>query len=388
VLPTAEDCGNAIDDDCDGTIDLPPDVDGDGWTACQGDCCELEAQCPYPWIVNPGAYEVPGNGVDDDCDPSSPDDAPEAPCSAFEALSGVTGAALLKAMDLCQKAAPNPPIEQKKWGVLEVEQRLADGSVPDAASLAAIQDHRSAVLTHFGSGGIGPVKGPTMAGLSTGRMRDQGHPDFAPPSPGLAFGSFSAPPADYLAQHGGALPSSAGCSGACPSGAGANDSAGVRVSIRTPTNASGFELRCRFLSAEYASRVCSPFNDFFLARMDTAAAGMPLDKNVAFDSMGNAVSVNNVFFEACEPQGCSSCPVGQADLTGTGFDAGGGATKWITMAAPIVRGETITLDLSIFDVSDDAVDSAVLLDGFAWLSCEIQPECHHDPCPPIICAPN
>jgi len=126
----------------------------------------------------------------------------------------------------------------------------------------------------------------------------------------------------------------------------------------------------------------------FLARLDTAALGMPLDKNVAFDSMGSAVSVNNMFFEVCEPQGCSSCPVGQADLAGTGFDAGGGATKWLTTEAPIVRGETITLDLSIFDVSDGAMDSAVLLDGFAWISCVFQHECHHDPCPPLICTPN
>lgn len=383
VLPAVEICSNAIDDDCDGSLDAPPDIDGDGWTICQGDCCELEADCPYPWLVNPGANEFVGNGLDDDCDPASSDFSPEGPCSAAEALSGVTGADILSAMDLCQLADPSPPIGQKKWGVLKVEQRFADGSAPDAAALVQIQNHQSAVLTHFGT--IASQMGPTMAGMSTGRMRDQGHADFAPPNPGVGFGAFGSPPADYLAARGGALPSGYGCNGACPSGAGANDSASVRVTIRTPTNASGFQYKLRFFSAEYAGRVCSPFNDFFLSRMESAALGLPPDKNIAFDWQMNPISVNNLFFEACEPQGCSACPVGPAALAGTGFDAGGGATTWLESAAPIVRGEDLTVDFTIFDVSDDAVDSAVLLDAFEWLSCEIQVSCHHEPCPPIGC---
>ena len=44
----------------------------------------------------------------------------------------------------------------------------------------------------------------------------------------------------------------------------------------------------------------------------------------------------------------------------------GGGTDWLTTTAPIEPGETITLDLTIFDVSDNILDSLVLLDGFQW----------------------
>src|SRR6188472_645267 len=33
-------CTDLIDEDCDGTVDEGPDADGDGWGACEGDCCD------------------------------------------------------------------------------------------------------------------------------------------------------------------------------------------------------------------------------------------------------------------------------------------------------------------------------------------------------------
>lgn len=57
-----DDPTNGKDDDCDGTIDNPPDRDGDGYTAFY-DCDDADA------TVHPGAPEIMvPEGVDDNCD--------------------------------------------------------------------------------------------------------------------------------------------------------------------------------------------------------------------------------------------------------------------------------------------------------------------------------
>lgn len=75
VNPAAdEDCDNGLDDDCDGDVDsaddecdqpVDHDLDNDGYTGSQfggPDCNDSNAN------VHPGANENCGNGVDDDCD--------------------------------------------------------------------------------------------------------------------------------------------------------------------------------------------------------------------------------------------------------------------------------------------------------------------------------
>jgi hypothetical protein len=216
-----------------------------------------------------------------------------------------------------------------------------------------------------------------MAALSTGRMRDPAHAGYVDPSPGTSFGRVGAPPAVYLAAHGGLLPSSSSCNGACPHGSGAYDGVGVRLTIRTPTNARSFSYDYRFFSADYGARRCSSFNDYHLALYQTSAPGIPADRNIAFDTVGNAPSVDSVFFDVCPAQGCSLCSSGPSALAGTGFDVSGlgAATQWLIVDAPIVAGETIQLDLLVFDVSDGAGDSAVLLDNFRWGSALGCPSC-------------
>jgi len=109
---------------------------------------------------------------------------------------------------------------------------------------------------------------------------------------------------------------------------------------------------------------------------------------MSFDMNNNPVSVNNGFFDRCTPNtqtGCSgthlktaSCPGGTAELAGTGFDApgmycatnssGGGATGWLTSQAPIMPGETFTIEFMIWDTGDESYDSSVLLDNFQWIA--------------------
>ncbi len=369
VLPEAlEVCGNNLDDDCNGAPDDVVDADGDGWTYCDNDCCEDEFACGSPELVNPGAFEFVGNGVDDDCDPATPDGVAAPNCSAAAVFGGVDPDDMAEAMDLCQFTTLAEPLATRKWGVISAEFLTAAGAVPVGGHLATMMNSSTAVMTGYGTGGVGPTTGSTMAGMSSGWMRDAGDPGYVQPNGGTNFGWAHNPPASYLAGNGGQLPASASCNGACASGSGANDSVRLRLTIRVPTNALSFNYDFRFFSSEYWTYACTQFNDFYLALLDTGAPGIPADGNISFDSNGNPVSVNNGFFENCVPSGCYTCPGGSGALAGTGMEIGntGGATEWLNTTAPVLPGEIITLDLTVFDVSDNVLDSAVLLDGFEW----------------------
>ena len=142
----------------------------------------------------------------------------------------------------------------------------------------------------------------------------------------------------------------------------------LRLSVRVPTNAQSFSYDFRFFSAEYWTYSCTQYNDFYLALLTSGAMGIPADKNISFDSLSNPVSVNNGFFDYCVPKGCYTCPLGTSALNGTGMQLSstGGGTSWLTTTAPIVPGETMVLELMIFDVSDGVLDSLTLLDNFEW----------------------
>lgn len=258
VLPQPEVCANNIDENCDGLLDNAGDLDNDGWTACENDCDDTNA------LVNPGAFEVTytlsdhdnnpntppvivpgGNGVDDDCDPATPDTTDPADCSTAQKLSGVTAMDIAQAMDLCKNTTANPPKPQKKWGLLSADYRLGNGSAPGATNLNNFQSYQAAVLAQYGylngnpaQKNNAPKKGPTMGGISSGNMRYTGLPNFVSPNGGVGYNSTSACPADYIAANGGSLPSSLGCNGGnCFGGSTCNDSIMVRLQVRVPTNA-------------------------------------------------------------------------------------------------------------------------------------------------------
>ena len=368
IVPSEELCANGIDEDCNGTADDVGDTDGDGWTKCNGDCCEDTSQCSKPNKVNPGAFEVVGNSVDDDCDPATSDTTPTNACSTAAKFTGVSAVDVAHAIDLCQFTTANPPLPQKKWGVITAQHLQPNGTTPNATALSEMQNWQTAVLQNYGTGGIVPTKGSTMAGISSGRMRDQNDPSYINPNSGASFSTSTAPPPAYLAAHGNALPASAGCSGNCPAGSGANDPVNVRLTIRVPTNALSFSYKFRFFSSEYWTYQCTIFNDFYLALLTTGAPGIPADKNISFDSLLNPVSVNNGFFDLCAAKGCNTCPLGLAELAGTGMQLSntGGGTKWLTTTAPVVPGETMVIEFMVFDVSDHILDSLTILDNFQW----------------------
>lgn len=378
VLPQPESCNSLLDNNCDGIPGNVPDIDGDGWTACNGDCCEVaSAACGAdPALVNPGAFEIPADGIDNDCDGVIDNPAPTV-CGPGAKLAAVTGTDVVNAMDLCQVTTANAPLPVRRWGVINADERLADGTLPAVGSVAAadLANKQIAIKTDFGTGGIAPKKGATLVVISSGMARAAADPGWVSPIGGTSFSTSigfagAAPPlGTYLAAHAGKLlPGQCG-STTCPVGNGANDSVNIRLVVRVPTNVQGFSYDFRFFSAEYQSFQCTSFNDYFLAMLTSGAAAIPADHQISFDSLNNAVSVNNGFFQDCGGnfKNCGLCPFGTGALVGTGFDqVNGGATEWLTTDAPVVPGETMTLELMVFDVSDHIYDTTVLLDNFRW----------------------
>ncbi|MBK8937532.1 MAG: hypothetical protein IPM79_07780 [Polyangiaceae bacterium] len=408
VFPIDEICADGIDNDCNGTPDDIGDMDGDGWTRCQGDCCDDVASgaCGDPLLVNPGAFEVPGNMVDDDCDGTV--DNVLAGCDGALASNSADALDYARAMELCAMTVENPALQDKKWGVISANFYRANGAGTPATSSKSIR-------TGYGSG-VSPLGGAQLAVLSTGvaaasTSPNNTSPNYAAFQGGQNMGTTSAVPADWLAANGNNFPNAPGCPDP-QGGTTANDPIMLKVRVRVPTNANSFSVSSSFYSSEYPEWVCSAFNDFFLALLDSSfvpGAGQspnPADKNLAFwdaPPAGGAiypVGVNLAFgntglFTQCE-NGATGCGGGAvpgntntclstAQLTGTGFDVqnpppqfagdpgycgannfSGGATGWLTTSGNVVPGETIELRFVTWDTGDAWYDSLVLLDNFQW----------------------
>ncbi len=379
VTPITEICANGLNDDCVGGADDGLDADGDGWSTCANDCCDSEAQCQNPAVVNPGAVEVEGDSIDNDCNGST-DEAPTA-CSAAQKFSGIGPTDLVQAIGICKTSVNG------SWGVVGTPTILRSdldsvlcsspyttcsaGLISQGASAIDIQ---TAVMGQFGSDASNAaIEGTTMAALSSGRARD----NFNDPDPTAVVTyryDFGQPPADFVAAHGGSLPTT---SAGCPASTGtniSNDAVMLSVQLKVPTNANSFSFNFRFFSQEYWSYTCQEYNDFFVTLLDTSwtpglgEQPIPADKNISFDSNGSYISVNSTnFFTVCNAKAGYTCPDGTGALSGTGYaPANAGATKWLATAAPVVPGETITLRFVIWDTSDTSLDSLVIIDNFKW----------------------
>jgi hypothetical protein len=388
TVPSAEVCGDNIDNNCNGMVDEDVDEDGDGFTTCGGDCCDSSTVCSNPKLVNPGAFEVTGNGVDDDCD-GMVDESAVTACDSGLSSSSSNAMDYAKAMDLCQTAT----MSDHKWGVISAKLTLANGSdAPDPAARA--------IRTHYGSG-VTPKGGASFVLLSTGNAAGTSDtnpgPDFLESAD---LGKSSPFPADFLSANGGKLPNAPGCP--APMGNSAFDPVMLTLTIRVPTNASSFSLQTNFFSSEFPEWTCSPYNDFFVVLLDSMWSGSPAnpsDKNLAFYTDASMkkypVGVNLAYgntglFTQCNngTTGCaggatpgtiSSC-TSTTELAGTGMetpDPGsallgctnaqiGGGTGWLTTTGNVVGGEIIKLRIAIWDTSDGNLDSLAVIDNFQW----------------------
>ncbi len=390
VIPTAENCTDGIDNNCNGAVDDDIDADMDGFTTCAGDCCD-STECSKPALVNPSAFDAIGNNVDDDCNGVVDDTL----LLCDQGIASNTTAAMdfARAIDICQTTTE----AESKWGVISATLTGTDGAAP-------VDANGHSVRPSFGTNVL-PQGGVNLAILSTGAAAAK--TDMAPPyKPFSGYshtGVNTAPfPADFLAANGGMLPNAPGCP--APNGSVANDPVMLTLRVRVPSNAQSFKLSSNFYSAEFPEYTCSPYNDFFVVLLDSTYMGAnpnPMDKNLAFyQPAGSMTKVpvgvnlghgNTGLFTQCinGETGCLGMPgtittcTAMNHLVGTGFDESsglcdtgqvvGGATGWLVTTGNVTPGEIITLRIAVWDTSDHILDSLAVIDGFQWSTEVAQP---------------
>lgn len=392
VTPVNEICNNNVDDNCNGSTDENPDLDGDGWGACNNDCCDqISPECTTPAVVNPGAFEVGGDNVDNNCDGIIDNVLPL--CDAGLASNDNNPLNYAKAIDLCQFTTENPPLSQKIWGVISGNFQLANGGNNPSANSRSIRPQ-------FGTNVL-PQAGQRIALLSSGNASypNQNNPAYVAWQTGTNTGTSSPAPADWLAANGNAFPNAPGCPAAGSTTA--FNPMMLKLRIRVPTNANSFSTKLNFFSSEYPEYVCTAFNDLVVTLVDSTDNGNPSDKNIAIYTTQNnqeyPIGVNLVkaaagLFSQCQNGTISQCGapanyngcVSTNQLVGTGFNTNiasgcgdngfmGGGTGWLTMSGNVTPGETMEIRFLIFDVGDQFWDSAVVLDNWQWSVQAAQP---------------
>jgi len=404
-----------IASECKACDSVTTDCDGDGWLAAEGDCCDKAGLCgAEPAKVNPGAVEVVGNGIDDNCNGKTDlfDSQDTVSCDTGLASNSDLATDYAKALGLCRITTESPAKKDKTWGLIDAKLLRADGS-------AVVDKRVRSIRSKFGSVAPAPIEGSSFAVLSTGIAADAtqtnpgpngGAPNGSNVSTALS-GDVGVSIQNCPLQHcikdwfasenlplkpAGGLPSSPGCDVADT--ATANDSVMLVLRLRAPTNAQAFSFNSYFFSAEYPEYVCSNFNDQLIALVDTPTGvpspiPNPKDKNLMTYTSGNQqwpiginVAKGTSLFSICEPPNVSkcwdadvspaSCSLGATQLAGTGFEGPssnphctyGGGTYWLTTAGNVIPGQVVELRIAIWDVGDHVYDSLVILDGFKWLT--------------------
>ena len=381
VIPQTEICNDGIDQDCDGQDTTPEnavDIDGDGYTYCSGDCCETGWDCTGdPEKVNPSSFEVPENGVDDNCN-GQVDEVVSA-CDTGIAADTTNPVDMAQSIDLC------PVTENQTFGVLSAKLLFPDGTE------GTIPAQQHAVLTGYGNV-LKPKAGNSFLAFSTGKV-SAGQDEFS-----VNNETQSEAPADWFSANGGqTFPDSPACSGggiiggqtSDPGKPPLNDPVMLELEIRAPKNAAAFGLNVFYISSEFPQFVCQ-YNDFFVMLLDTAFQSTdpnfqnPADKNIAMDSLGNPLGINlakSGLFTVCCPRPAYQSCQNDDELKGTPFTPnvcpGGvigavtmenahGATGWLEVRGNIVPGEDFKLRMALWDTNDHIWDSMVLIDNFQW----------------------
>jgi len=297
---------------------------------------------------SPANMEIAGNGCDDDGDGQ----IDEAPSSCDSESSVGDGESFAKALGVCQKATGDA------WGLVAAE--FVNGAKPKGSG-------------KFGNA-IKAREGSAFGMIETN-------------------GSFS-----------GQIPICPVGTAACTKFANGQNVSNAHLTLKVPANAKGLAIDYDFYTAEWPLFVGGKFNDGFVINV----SGKKGSGNIAFDANGGVVDVNNGFFDRCTPGvklGCavlkkpaavpiSKCAGGTAELQGTPFattDSGydmqslafqydtqscwgktpikssAGATGWLSSQTPVEPGETLEVNILIWNAGDAYYQSLALVDNLRWI---------------------
>ena len=355
--PGALEVCDGLDDNCDQVPDDDCDKDQDGYCDFTHAVVGLPAICPlgggdcddYKPMVSPGEEEIPGDGLDNNCDGlvDAGFDCP-GPCT------GHTVDAYLCALEMCLGPA-----------LISAEMTSPTGDNISSAWQA---------VNRFGSAsnGLTPMAGESYGLLASGPATGTNH------SEDLSGDWGSDSVADPFSKDGFET----------------YDNVEFKVVITAPPNVTGFAVDYVFFSEEYHDWVCSDFNDkfyiFLTAPQTTAGQKMVInytacsDPNSYHDFIDDSgekqcyIAINTAYSEPCPnaPTNiagtgfeCSyeTCAVGQCTC-GMKDDAHGSSTGWLYTAWEIQPNETFELVFHIHDTSDGIYDSEVILDNFQWMT--------------------